>query len=57
MYSKGDLVEDYTEGRIYSREILDGDGEVICYVIEDRDSEKIDPGNTPADKLLAHLNR
>lgn len=57
MYRKGDLVEDYTEGRIYAREILDSDGDVICYVIEDRDAEKNYPGNTAADQLLMHLNR
>ncbi len=57
MYRKGDLVEDYTEGRIYAREILDSDGDVICYVIEDRDAEKNNPGNTSADALITHLNR
>jgi len=57
MYTKGDLVEDFTEGRIYAREILDPDGDVICHVIEDRDDEKNNPGNTAADRLLSHLNR
>ena len=57
MYSKGDLVEDFTEGRTYAREILDPDGDVICHVIEDRDAEKNTPGNTAADQLLSHLNR
>jgi hypothetical protein len=53
MYTKGDLVEDYTEGHTYAREILDPDGDVICHVIEDTTS----PGNTAADALLSHLNR
>lgn len=57
MYTKGDLVDDFTEGRTYSREILDSNGNVICYVIEDRDEEKNRPGNTHADNLLSHLNR
>ena len=57
MYTKGDLVEDFTEGRIYAREILDPDGAVICFVIEDKDAEKLTPGNTAADALLSHLNR
>jgi len=57
VYRKGDLVEDFTEGRTYAREILDPQGDVICYVIEDRDSEKNCPGNTAADALLSHLNR
>ena len=57
MYKKGDLVEDFTQGRTYAREILDPDGDVICYVIEDRDAEKLMPGNTAADALLTHLNR
>lgn len=57
MYSKGDLVEDYTEGRTYAREILDPDGNLICLLIEDRDAEKNYPGNTHADALLSHLNK
>lgn len=57
MYSKGDLVEDYTSGRTYAREILDQHGDVICHVIEDRDDEKLKPGKTSADRLLTHLNR
>ncbi len=57
LYTKGDLVEDYTSGSVYAREILDQDGSVICYVIEHRDDEKNDPGNTAADILLSHLNR
>lgn len=57
MYRKGDLVEDFTVGRTYAREILDPDGDVICHVIEDRDAEKNTPGNTAADQLLSHLNR
>lgn len=57
MYRKGDLVEDFTEGRTYAREILDQDGDCICHVIEDRDEEKNNPGNTAADILLSHLNR
>ena len=57
MYTKGDLVDDYTSGRTYAREILDSDGDVICHIIEDRDEEKNNPGNTQADALLSHLNR
>lgn len=57
MYTKGDLVEDYTQGRRCAREILDPDGDVICYVIEDQDSCNNTPGNTAADALLSHLNR
>ena len=57
MYTKGDLNEDFTEGRTYAREILDPDGIVICHVIEDRDDEKNYPGRTEADALLSHLNR
>jgi hypothetical protein len=56
MYTKGDLVEDYTSGKIYTREILDPDGIVICHVIEDL-SPWSDPCDTPADALLNHLNR
>jgi hypothetical protein len=56
MYTKGDLVEDFTSGRIYCREILDPDGIVICHVIEDL-SPWSDPCDTPADALLSHLNR
>lgn len=56
-YSKGELVEDFTQGRTYAREILDPDGDVICHVIEDRDAELLTPGNTAADQLLSHLNR
>lgn len=57
MYSKGDLVPDFTEGSVYAREILDPDGDVICHVIEDVNAEKRTPGNTAADALLSHLNR
>jgi len=57
MYTKGDLVEDFTSGRTYAREIMDPDGDVICHVIEDRDDEKLYPGDTSADRLLSHLNR
>ena len=57
MYTKGDLVEDYTSGSTYAREILDADGDVICHVIEDVNAEKLYPGNTPADNLLSHLNK
>ena len=57
MYTKGDLVEDYTSGSTYAREILDPDGDVICHVIEDVNDEKRSPGNTAADGLLSHLNR
>ena len=57
MYSKGDLVEDFTEGRTYAREILDPCGDVICHILEDRDAEKNYPGHTNADELIAHLNR
>jgi len=57
MYTKGDLVDDYTSGRTYAREILDSDGDVICHIIEDRDEEQNNPGNTQADALLSHLNR
>lgn len=57
MYRKGDLVEDFTSGRTYAREILDPEGNTICYVIEDRDAEKLMPGCTAADALLSHLNR
>lgn len=34
MYKAGGLIEDYTSGQVYAREILDPDGDVICYVIE-----------------------
>lgn len=57
MYCKGDLVEDYTVGSTYAREILDSDGNVICHVIEYVNAEKLTPGNTAADVLLSHLNR
>jgi hypothetical protein len=57
MYSKGDLVADFTTDRTYAREILAPDGNVICHVIEDREEEKNYPGNTAADALLSHLNR
>ncbi len=57
MYSKGDLVEDFTSGSIYAREILDPDGVVICHLVEDVNAEKLTPGNTAADALISHLNR
>lgn len=51
MYTAGDLVEDYTSGQVYAREILDPDGDVICHVIEAY-------GNTANTKaLLSHLNK
>lgn len=51
MYTKGDLVEDYTSGQVYAREILSPDGDIICYVIEpNNDSNYVDA-------LLSHLNR
>ena len=56
-YSKGDLVEDFTTGGTYAREILDPDGDVICHVIEDVNAERLTPGNTAADALITHLNR
>lgn len=50
-YKLGDLVEDYTQGNVYAREILDPDGDVICYVIET-------PWNKESvEALLSHLNR
>lgn len=51
MYTLGDLVEDYTSGRIYAREILDPDGDIICYVIESLDDSSC------SEALLSHLNR
>ena len=57
MYTKGDLVEDFTSGSIYAREIHDSDGDVICHVIEDIRAEERTPGNTAADNLLTHLNK
>ncbi len=57
MYRKGELVEDYTEGSIYAREILDEGGNVICYVIEPSNAEELYPGNTQADNLVSHLNK
>ena len=57
MYRKGDLVPGCPGVRTLVRGILDPDGDVICYVIEDRDEEKNNPGNTAADILLSHLNR
>ena len=51
MYTAGELVEDYTSGQIYSREILDPSGVVICHVIEAY-------GNTAGtEALLSHLNK
>lgn len=55
MYTKGDLVGDYTEGAMYAREILDPDGNVICHVIEHRDDQL--NGTADAEVLLKHLNR
>lgn len=54
MYTLGDLVQAYTSGHIYAREILDHDGYVICHVIE---SSRCPEDNTPALALLSHLNR
>ncbi len=51
MYTAGELTEDYTSGRTYTREIRDPEGDIICYTIEDN-------GNTwQTDALLSHLNR
>lgn len=54
MYTLGDLVEDYTEGSTYAREILDPNGDVICLVIEPK---QYDNSPTAAEALLSHLNR
>ena len=51
MYTLGDLVEDYTQGNVYAREILDPEGIVICYVIEK------DGDVGCAEALLSHLNK
>lgn len=51
MYTAGDLIEDYTWGKTYSREIIDPEGNVICYVIEDNGNDS----GTQA--LLSHLNK
>lgn len=51
MYTAGGLVLDYTSNQIFSREILDPKGEVICHVIEAYGDE------TGTKDLLAHLNR
>jgi hypothetical protein len=53
-YTKGDLMEDFTSGAVYAREILDPDGVVIAYVIEHSWEKE---GLTAADALLSHLNR
>lgn len=54
MYRQGDLVEDFTEGSTYAREIFDPDGNFICHVIE---TKRYDNGPTDAEVLLSHLNR
>ena len=46
MYTRGELVDDYTSGSTYLCEILDPDGHMICYVLEGQ-----------VDALLSHLNR
>lgn len=51
MYTAGELSEDFTSGKVYSREILDDEGNVICYVIESHG----DTSGTEA--ILSHLNR
>ena len=54
MYTKGDLVEDYTSGDVYLREIFGPDGDFVCHVLERAREEE---GTTEADILLSHLNR
>jgi len=34
MYTRGDLVEDYTTGNVYLREIFKPDGTFLCYTME-----------------------
>lgn len=51
MYTAGDLTGDYTSGRTYAREILDPQGNVICYVIEDNGQDE------GTQSLLSHLNK
>ncbi len=51
MYTAGDLIPDFTEGKVYSREILDPEGIVICYVIESNGDE------SGTEALLSHLNK
>jgi hypothetical protein len=57
MYKAGELVEDYTEGSTYAREILDPQGNVICYTIEtDCKYRKYQPSEA-TQSLLSHLNK
>ena len=51
MYTAGELIEDYTQGNNYLREILNPEGDVICYVIVPAGNE------TYVEALLSHLNR
>jgi hypothetical protein len=53
-YTKGNLVEDFTSGMVYAREILDPDGVVIAHVIEHSWEKE---GQAAADVLLSHLNQ
>ena len=57
MYKAGDLVGDYTEGSSYVREILDPQGEVICYVIEIDCKYRSYKPSEATQALLSHLNR
>lgn len=57
MYEAGDLIEDFTDGSTYSREILDPLGNVICLVIETGCSSRNYKPSDQTKDLLAHLNR
>jgi len=56
-YKAGDLVEDYTEGGTYAREILDPQGEVICLVIETDCKHRGYEPSEATQALLSHLNK
>ncbi len=58
MYTAGELYGDMTEGNVYTREILDPEGDVICYVIETHGPVAGIVKPTEATlALLSHLNR
>lgn len=57
MYRAGDLTEDDTSGDTYGREILDDNGDVICYVIESNCKSRDYKPSPSTEALLSHLNR
>lgn len=51
------MTEDDTSGDTYGREILDDNGDVICYVIESNCKSRDYKPSPSTEALLSHLNR